>query len=209
MFSTLLYRRGFLASLGGAGLLLPATAAEKEWITLFDGRTLNGWHSDGKARWSVEDGTIVGRQGNEGGSGDLFTNAKWKDFELEVEWKMHWPGNSGIWFRYTGPQSAYQADILDQPSHPGVLSGSLYCMGKAFIAENRDAKSVNKDGWNKMRIVVKGDHIVIESNGIKVVDTHDSTFTGAGAVGIQAHAGKDFDGMEVRVRNFRLRPSGS
>lgn len=206
MLPMLFYRRGFLAALASAGLLRPATAAEKEWATLFDGKSLNGWHSDGKARWSVEDGAIVGRQGEDGGSGDLFSNAQWKDFELEVQWKMHWPGNSGIWFRYTGPQSAYQADILDEPSYPGVLSGSLYCMGKAFIAQNRDTKSVQKDGWNEMRVVVKGDHIIIESNRVKVVDIHDGTFAGKGSVGIQAHAGKDFAGMEVRVKNIRLRP---
>jgi hypothetical protein len=198
-----LNRRVFLMAATGAGC---AAAAGAKWITLFDGKSLHGWHTEGEARWSAENGEIVGRQGEDGGSGDLFTDAQWKDFEMEAEWKMHWPGNSGIWFRYTDPNSAYQADILDQPSHPGVLSGSVYCMGKAFIAENRNAKSVNKDGWNRMRIIVKGDHIVVESNGEKVVDIHDATFPGKGCVGIQAHAGKDFDGMEVRVRNLRLRP---
>ncbi len=196
-------RRVFLSTAASTVL---ASAAAAPWIDLFNGKSLDGWHSDGKAIWSAENGEIVGRQGDGGGSGDLFTNQQWKDFELEVDWKMHWPGNSGIWFRYTGPQSAYQADILDQPSHPGVLSGSLYCMGKAFIAENRNAASVHKDGWNHMRITVKGDHIVIESNGQKVVDIHDATFAGKGYVGIQAHAGKDFTGMEVRVKNLRLRP---
>lgn len=198
-----LTRRAFLCAAPAAYSI---AAAESKWIDLFDGKSLNGFHTEGKARWSVENGEIVGRQGEHGGSGDLFTNARWKDFEVEVDWKMHWPGNSGIWFRYTGPQSAYQADILDQQSHPGVLSGSVYCMGKAFIAENRNAKTVNKDGWNHMRIVVKGDHIVVESNGTKVVDLHDATFPGKGFVGIQAHAGEDFTGMEVRVKNFRLRP---
>jgi hypothetical protein len=196
-----LNRRAFLT----AAVALPM-AAESAWTPLFDGKSLNGWHSDGKARWSVENGEIVGRQGDNGGSGDLFTNTQWKDFELEVEWKMHWPGNSGIWFRYTGPQSAYQADILDQPDQPGTLSGSLYCMGKAFIAQNRDTKTINKDGWNRMRVVAQGDHIVIESNGRKVVDLHDATFSSKGFVGIQAHAGQDFTGMEVHVKNIRLRP---
>lgn len=192
-------RRAFLAAVA-----LPM-AADSVWTPLFDGKSLNGWHSGGKARWSVENGELVGRQGEDGGSGDLFTNAQWKDFELEAEWKMRWPGNSGIWFRYTGPQSAYQADILDQPDQPGILSGSLYCMGKAFIASNRDAGSVNKNGWNRMRVVARGDHLVIESNGRKVVDTRDATFRAAGFVGIQIHGGKDFTGMEVRVRNLRLR----
>jgi 3-keto-disaccharide hydrolase len=79
-------------------------------------------------------------------------------------------------------------------------------MGKAFIAENRDASSVNKDGWNKLRIRAEGDHITIEQNGKKVVDIHDKTFPGPGSIGIQLHAGKQFEGMVARVRKIRVRP---
>jgi hypothetical protein len=187
-----------------AVLLLPASAAE--WKSLFDGKTLKGWEAQGKAAWSVEDGAIVGRQGPGGSAGDLFTQEPWSDFEFEAEWKMRFPGNSGIWFRYMGPKAGYQADFLDQSSHPGVLSGSLYCMGKAFIAENRDASSVNKDGWNRIRIRASGDEILIQQNGKKVVQVRDSTFRGPGSFGIQIHAGKDFENMEVRIRNVRVRP---
>ena len=115
------------------------------------------------------------------------------------------PGNSGVWFRYSNPDSAYQADILDQSSHPGVLSGSLYCAGKMFIAENRDAASVNKEGWNRMRIRAQGDEITIEQNGKRVIHMRDKTFSGPGSIGIQLHAGKSFEGMEIRVRKLRVR----
>lgn len=186
-------------------LTLAAPAAEK-WTPLIAGSSLAAWQAEGKADWKVEDGAIVGRQGPGGTEGDLFTRERWTDFELEAEWRMRWPGNSGIWFRWMGPKTGYQADFLDQPSHPGVLSGSLYCMGKAFIAENRDASSIHRDGWNRTRIVAQGDHFVIEMNGKKVVDVHDSAFAGPGSIGIQIHAGKAFDGMEVRVRNLRIRP---
>lgn len=202
--SSLIYRRGFLAALTGV-------TAGRAWgrgpqaESLFDGKTLNGWKQEGQATWSVEGGAIIGRQGANGGSGDLFSEKQWQDFELEVEWKMRWPGNSGIWFRYSGPQTAYQADILDQPSHPGVLSGSIYCMGKAFIAENRDASSVNRNGWNRTVITVQGNHFTVEQNGKSIVDLHDSTFSAPGSVGIQAHAGKEFKGMEIRVRKIRIR----
>jgi hypothetical protein len=190
-----------------AGLSGTAAAfAAPDWISLFNGKSLKGWKQEGKASWSVRDGAIVGAQGDGGTAGDLFTEKQWANFELEAEWRMKFPGNSGIWFRYTGPKSAYQADILDQPSHPGVLSGSLYCMGKAFIAENRDASSVNKDGWNLMRIRAKGDEIAIELNGKKVIQVRDATFPGPGSIGIQVHAGKPFEGMEVQVRKLRIRP---
>jgi hypothetical protein len=118
---------------------------------------------------------------------------------------MKWPGNSGIWFRYVSAQSSYQADILDPSDHSGVLSGSLYCTGKAFIAENRDAASVNRDGWNQMRIRAMGEELTIEQNGKRVVQTRDKTFPGPGSVGIQLHAGKSFEGMEIHVRKMRIR----
>ena len=122
---------------------------------------------------------------------------------------MKWPGNSGIWFRWAGPKTGYQADFLDQPSHPGVLSGSIYCMGKAFIAENRDASSINRTGWNKLRIQAVGDRISVEQNGKRVIQVRDGTFPAAGSIGIQVHAGAAFDGMEVRVRKMRLRALGA
>lgn len=197
----MLHRRAFLSGSFAAPF---ARAAESGWIALCDGKTLTGWKAEGKADWSVENGAIVGRQGPGGTAGDLFTEKQWTNFELEAEWRMRWPGNSGIWFRRTAPKTGYQADFLDEPHYPGVLSGSLYCMGKAFIAENRDAASVRKDGWNRLRIRAVGDEITIEQNGRRVVQVRDGTFT-AGAVGIQVHAGKQFEGMEVRVRKLRLR----
>ena len=191
-------RRFLLASLG------VLAAGAEEWTPLVKS-SLEGWKTTGNADWKVEEGAIVGRQGPGGAAGDLFSERQWADFELECEWKMRYPGNSGIWFRVGAPRTGYQADFLDQSSHPGVLAGSLYCMGKAFIAENRDASTVKRDGWNALRIVAKGNHITVELNGRKVVDLRDGTFPGPGSVGIQIHAGKQFDGMEVRVRKFRIR----
>lgn len=194
-------RRGFL-SLIAAGSFADAAG----WLSLFDGKTLDGWKVEGNAAWSVEDGAIVGRQGPGGGSGDLFTERQWTDFELEAEWKMKWPGNSGIWFRRSKPRTGYQADFLDQSSHPGVLSGSLYCMGKEFIGENRNPATFDRNGWNRLRIRAAGDELTVELNGIQVVKVRDDAFPGPGSIGIQAHAGEHFHGMEVRVRNIRIRP---
>lgn len=189
-----------------AGCSLPRIQAGESWISLFNRKNLDGWKAEGNAAWSVSDGCLVGRQGPGGAAGDIFTTGQWSDFELECEWRMKFPGNSGLWFRVSGPKSGYQADFLDQPSHPGVLSGSLYCMGKAFIAENRDASSVKRDGWNKLRVMAKGDHIVIVQNGKTVADVRDTAFPGPGSAGVQVHAGKAFDGMEVRLRGIRIRP---
>ena len=191
-------------SLVSPGLVAPAPGAPT-WQPLFDGKSLDGWRATGQARWSIEDGHLVGRQGPQGEAGDIFTTAEWTDFEVRCVWRMKWPGNSGLWFRVAGPRTGYQADFLDQPSHPGVLSGSLYCMGKAFIAENRDAASVKKDGWNNLLVRAEGDRFRITLNGKPVIDVRDTAFPGPGALGFQIHAGNAFTGMEVRVREISLR----
>jgi hypothetical protein len=186
-------------------LILAASAAAQSWSPLFDGTSLAGWEPRGNAAWSVEKGELVGRQGANGAPGDLFTTGKYANFELEAEWSMKWPGNSGLWFKYQGPRTGCQADFLDQPTEPGILSGSIYCMGRKFIAENRDPKTVKKTGWNRLRMKIEGDHVQIWLNGALVANATADVFPGPGQLGLQVHAGKEFEGMEIRLRNARIR----
>jgi hypothetical protein len=174
-------------------------------VTLFDGKTLNGWKPEGKAAWTVEDGAIVGRQGAGNAPGDLFTTRQWANFELEAEFKVTWPANSGIWFRYVDEKHAYQADILDDPNYK-ALTGSIYASGKMFVAENRDRSTINKEGWNRIRIRASGEDLAITLNDKPVASVRDSTFVKPGSIGIQVHPGNQFATMEIRVRNIRLRP---
>lgn len=96
--------------------------------------------------------------------------------------------NSGVWLRWMGPRTEYQADFLDQPSHPGVSSGSLYCMGKGFIAENRDASTVNQVGWNRLRVRAQGEHIAVMQSGSQNRLPKLAT-TSSEAVGVPFRAG--------------------
>ena len=185
-------------------LAAPAFAVDG-WISLFDGRTLNGWQPEGKAVWTVEDGAIVGRQGAGNTPGDLFTIRQWANFELEAEFKVTWPANSGIWFRYVDEKHAYQADILDDANYK-ALTGSIYATGKMFVAENTDRNSVNKEGWNTIRIRASGETLAVTLNGKPVASARDSTFLERGSIGIQVHPGDQFARMEIRIRNILLRP---
>ena len=193
------------ASLGFAG-------ERGAWVSLFDGKTLTGWHAEGKADWSVKNGAIIGREGPGDSPGDLYTDREWADFEFECEYKVVWPANTGIWFRRSATQPGYQADILDEPkAYPDALSGSIYAMKKGdqkqgFIAKNGDSSSVKKEGWNRMGIIAVGDQLTIIMNGKKVVQTRDSRFLQPGSIGIQVHPGEQFKGMEVAVRKIRIRP---
>ena len=166
-----------LAAMGCAGgkTRVRSGARGKRWTPLFNGEDLAGWQASGNASWSVEDGCLVGRQGADGAPGDLFTEQEYGDFDLVVTFKMRWPGNSGVWFRYQAPDKAYQADILEY-ANPVCYAGSLYCPGKMFLALNEDPAIVHREGWNTFEIRAQGDHLVVTLNDTVTADVHEGSF---------------------------------
>ncbi|MGC2747883.1 MAG: family 16 glycoside hydrolase, partial [Pseudolabrys sp.] len=50
-----------LTALGfsAGSLVSKAVSQEAGWITLFDGKSLDGWDQVGESNWRVEDGAIV------------------------------------------------------------------------------------------------------------------------------------------------------
>ena len=170
---------------------------------IFNGKDLTGWESIGQAKWTVQEGNIVGTQGDNNAPGDLLTQATYKDFLLKVTYRVEWPCNSGIWFRYQSADKAYQADILEY-ANPECYSGTLYCPGKMFLDMNTDKTIVDQDGWNTMIISAEGDHLQIWLNENQVADVHDN-ITDAGKIGFQIHAGDQFGPMKIVVREMLLK----
>jgi hypothetical protein len=72
------------------------------FVSLFDGKTLDGWHAvpnESASDWTVRDGAIVGR-----GSADRLSYLVWKDehltdFELELRYRLPGKGNTGVEIR--------------------------------------------------------------------------------------------------------------
>jgi hypothetical protein len=174
-----------------------------EYRKLFNGSDLTGWTAEGGAKWVVQEGNLVGTQGADNAPGDLFTEAVYKDFEVKVEYKVQWPCNSGVWFRYQAPDKAYQADILEY-KNPECYSGTLYCPGKMFLAMNTDKTIVDRTGWNTMVVRAEGDHLQIWLNGTQVADVHDDSFD-SGRIGFQIHAGAQFEPMKIVIREVLLK----
>src|SRR5262245_4641781 len=90
-------------------LTMVALGAEGSWVSLFDGKTMNGWKGfRGPANpvWIVKDGAlVVNREGVPGtpgnGNSSLMSDREFGDFELEWEWKNAPGGNSGLFYRST------------------------------------------------------------------------------------------------------------
>lgn len=180
------------------------TDSHARWTPLFDGQTTSGWQQVGGSRWEVRDGVLIGRQGPGNAPGDLLSEKSFDDFELRVDYRMVWPGNSGVWYRYQSADQAYQADILEF-ENPKALSGTLYCTGKMFLAINVNDKIFDREGWNTLVIRSAGTRQLVFLNGHKVADVYDDT-SDHGKIGFQIHAGDQFAPMEIHVRQIEIRP---
>jgi len=100
------------------------------FVSIFDGKTLDGWHAVPKVSavdWSVRDGVIVGR-----GSANRLSYLVWKeehltDFELELHYRVPGKGNTGVEIRsqpdLTGkrPFEGYHADLGHVGIGPHIL----------------------------------------------------------------------------------------
>jgi hypothetical protein len=180
-----------------------ATPAQTEgFVSLFNGKDTTGWTATG-AEWLVRDGCLVGTQ-TDGKGGDLTHEKEWDNFELRVTYRVKWPANSGIWFRFDGKGRGYQFDILKYVK-PVAFSGTLYCPGKMFITANLNESIENRDGWNEARIWAVGDRIIMWLNGKRVSDCTDKTHA-KGKIGFQVHPGNEVKGMEIVLKKIEVRP---
>ena len=125
---------------GLAALLLSAAGAEnrkekpddKGFESIFDGKTLQGWHVSAKSghsatskhrsggRWVVEDGTLVGSQDKPGNGGLIITDKSYGDFEVTLEMRNDFGPDSGLFLRSTEDGKAYQA-LIDYHSGGNLM----------------------------------------------------------------------------------------
>ncbi|MCW5941539.1 MAG: DUF1080 domain-containing protein [Fimbriimonadaceae bacterium] len=199
-------------------LLLCVASAAPVWEPLFDGKTLNGWTQlNGSARYRVEGGQIVGASVPNSPNSFLCTDRVFGDFELEFEVKCDPRLNSGVQIRSNrvpgydnGRVHGYQVEIDGTDSgYPGGVydearRGWLVDPDRAFLAGRAAFK---REGWNKYRVVAKGDRLQTWINGKPVADLRDD-LTRTGFVALQVHAVSTAEPLEVRWRNLRLKDYG-
>lgn len=156
--------------------LIADYASEDRWTFLFDGKEVKGLRGykmdDFPDSWKIVDGTIKTKPGM---GIDLISSDVYKNFELELEWKVPKGGNSGIFYFATEEsdyiwQSAPEMQVLDDATHTKgeatlTSAGSLYGL---IAASNSVVKPVGE--FNQVRIKVQNNHVEHWLNGVKVVD---------------------------------------
>ena len=129
-------------------------------FSLFDGRTLRGWHPrnpKGKNGWIVRSGMLV----NEKPGNDLVTDRTFSDFKLHAEFRYPHDSNSGIYLR-----GRYEAQIEDEfgkspDTHP--IGGIYGFIGPRINAARRAGE------WQSYDIVLTGREVSVWLNGQQVI----------------------------------------
>ncbi len=179
--------------------------SENEWVSLFNGKDLDGWKIHGTELWFVKDGNLVCESGPDKEYGYLATDKKFKDFELKLEFLQDANGNSGVFFRSSldGTKIAgWQVEVAP----PGHDTGGIYeSYGRGWLVKIPDEKeNILKMGeWNQLRIKVVGANVQTWLNGEKMVDFNDEKIGEAiGVIALQIHSG---GGIKVTWKNILIK----
>jgi hypothetical protein len=204
-----------------ASCITADTAESDGFVSLFDGKTLDGWiQKNGTATYRVEDGTIVGQTAAGSPNSFLCTEKEYGDFELEFEVKLISNElNSGVQIRsqtkepekgekfgrVNGPQVEIEASGIEKGGQAGFLYGEA-CGG--WMSSKNSKLAVFKDGeWNKYRVIAKGPRIQTWVNEQPVEDLTDKKKYEThpkGFIGLQVHRAGGGP-HEVAWRNIRIK----
>ena len=208
---------GIPASAAPAALAVPGTPVapllKGGWVSLFDGKTLNGWKvGENAATFSVEDGAIVahGETAHLFYEGDV-KNHDFRNFDLKADVMTEPGSNSGIYIHTTYQEGGWPAkgyEVQVNNSHTDWRrTGSLYAI--------QDIKEVYvKDNvWFTEEVSVRGKNIVIKINGKTVVDYTEpenvqrpqgmeGRVLSSGTFALQGHDPKS----KVHFKNIMVRP---
>jgi len=126
-----------------------AFAADADWEDLFDGKTLDGWiQRNGQAKYTIEDGMIVGTTVLNTPNSFLCTEKMYTDFILELEFLVEPDMNSGIQIRSHSFEHfknyrvhGYQVEI-----DPGT--GSYKKNPRNLLADGKPAPETAPRSWS-------------------------------------------------------------
>ncbi len=185
------------------------------WKPLFDGKSLEGWHTIPGGQWKVQDGVIEGSNvKSDKRHGLLVSDKRYGDFTARLKFKAL-KGNSGFYFRVDEVGGGvgvhgFQAEIDESKD-----VGGLYETGGRGWVVQPSAEDVAKwfkpQDWNQMAVSAHGQRIVVHVNGQKTAELkrdpalREPNDKGRleGHLALQLHGGQDvhvmFKDIEILV----------
>lgn len=202
-----------LAALVAFSLSAFAADSKDGWISLFDGKSLDGWKaSDKPGTFSVENGEIIvhGERSHLFYLGDV-NGHDFKNFEVKADVMARHGSNSGFYFhtawQETGwPDKGFEVQVNNTHKDPKKTAG-LYDIVDNFEAPAKD------DEWFTLTIKVEGKHVITKVNDKVIVDytepddfqpkpNHIGRKIDHGTFALQGHD----PGSEVHFKNIFVKP---
>ena len=196
-----------------AAASLPAQSANDGWVSLFDGKTLNGWKvGENAATFSVQDGAIVvnGPRAHLYYDGPV-QNHDFRNFEFKADVMTTEGSNSGLYFHTAyqeggWPSKGYEVQVNNSHTDWRRTAG-LYAIQDVKEAPAKDGE------WFTMHIVVKGKTVTTAVNGKTLVTYTEpdnverpkdmaQRLISSGTFAIQGHDPKS----KVLVKNIMVKP---
>ncbi len=190
---------GLVVTLGPSAAPPVAGQTGPGWVSLFDGKAIGPeWDRVGETNWRVEEGAIVADKRTSQTPAHLVSKAKYKDFELYVEFWASDDANSGIFLRCQDParitdRSCYEVNIFDQRKDPTYGTGGIVHFAEVQPMPKAGGK------WNTYEITAKGRLITVVLNGQKTVELHNGLFV-EGPITLQHGEGV------IKFRKVAIRP---
>jgi hypothetical protein len=186
------------------------TADETGFVSLFDGKSMNGWKvNENQTSWAVKDGMLV-CQGERSHIFYVGDDKPFKNFHFKAEVMTEPNSNAGIYFhtkyQESGwPKYGFECQVnLSYKSDPRKTS-SLYAVKDVLEPAAKDKE------WYLQEIIVVGKKIILKVNGktqVEYIEPDDqkagSDFTrklDEGTFALQAHD----PGSKVYFRNIRVK----
>jgi hypothetical protein len=204
-------------------------STEQEFVSLFDGKSLDGWDGDPK-KWRVADGAIAGEiSGYDEPSFLTRRDLAAGDFELKAEYRLRY-GSGGIQYRSAQVAGTawgmrgYRADMDANNDRTGRIvetggRGSLALRGQVShtgegqsvqvfgtLGEDAGLRAILRSGdWNEIHVIARGNTITQMFNGrlmSMLIDDDAEHRSSSGLIGIEL---RDVGPAKIEVRNIRLK----
>jgi hypothetical protein len=159
---TMVYTDGVTYNFTGVRAPILIRSKEPVWgtpVKLFNGKNVNGWHTDGKNQWIAEAGIL--RSPHSGAN--LISDKTFTDFKLHIEFRYPQGSNSGVYLR-----GRYEVQVIDTKSGEPEPINNQFSSVYGFLPPNK-MMAKNPGEWQSYDITLVGRMVTIVANGKTVI----------------------------------------
>lgn len=160
-----------------------------QWISLFDGKSMDGWKESEGPSFSIENGTIkvAGKRSHLYYNGQV-NNHNFKNFEFKMQVMTRANSNSGVYFHTRFQQKGFPDDGFEVQ----VNNSHRDWKRTAGLYDIKDtaATFVKDNEWFELSVTVEGKHVITQINGQTIIDYTEPE----GAAAPEGHPGRLISG---------------